>query len=67
MGGSSKKQEKQTQSPVAAELQPEKDSELRQDKTTDPYQVYVQIEWWKKTFLSVLGPELTYPSCGKKS
>lgn len=37
MGGSSKKQEKHTQSPVAAELQPEKDSELRQDKTTDPY------------------------------
>lgn len=39
-----KKQQKHTQSPVAAELQPEKDFELGQDKTTDSDWEYVQID-----------------------
>lgn len=59
------KQQKHTQSPVAAALQPEKDSKLGEVKTTDPDWVYVQIAWWKKnkqTFLSALGPEVTYIS-----
>lgn len=56
-----------TQSPVAVELQPEKDSELRQHKTTYPDWVYVQIDWWKKTFLSALGHELIYSLSRKKS